>query len=263
MTLAWLSCYSEANCVAVGTYAPTVNTNANVALAEVWNGHTWRASVAARPSSKYVYTEFSGVSCPTTSFCVVSGIYATSDNGYFHTLVESLQGAAHWSVVNDAAPTPQEGYVDYLNDLSCTSATACVAVGEVGNVAAEKTTYHGFAETLTGSTWTRSTVAFPASPASWLSTVSCVSTTFCEAVGLLGNDTYNTTGKAAYARWNGSTWQIHYLSPPPGDGSSLLGLDCVATNYCVASGTEGPYNKPSGHGLTAFWNGTTWTQVNI
>jgi hypothetical protein len=256
-----VSCHVASFCVATGGYVPSSHTNELKSYAWVWNGNSWRGSAPSAPSSPYVYNELDTVSCPASNYCMLAGIYATSDNGYFHTLLENFDGA-HWKITTDAAPTPEQGSVDYINSVSCTSSTACAAVGDVATVAAT-TTYHGFAEVLTGSSWqVTNTGILATGAASGLNGVSCTSSTFCAAIGGDGPYNYDTTGKGVYALWNGSTWSVHVLYPVSGDGSLFLGVQCLATNYCLAGGTEGPYAKASAHGDVAFYTGNpTWTQT--
>jgi hypothetical protein len=256
-----VSCSAATFCVATGGYVPSGHSTELESFAEVFNGSSWRSSKPSLPSSPYPYNEFATVSCPASNFCVLAGIYASSDKGDYHTLIDSFTGTS-WKVLTDASPTPQQGSADYLNSISCTSSTACVGVGEVGSNAASTTTYHAFAETLSGSAWTLASTGFLASGTqAFLNTVSCSSATFCAAIGGQGPYNWDTTGKAVYALWNGSTWSSHFMYPSSGDGSFLFGVQCLATNYCVASGTEGPYGKGSAHSLAAFYNGNpTWTQ---
>ena len=67
-----------------------------------------------------------GVSCDGPAECVAVGHSAGSN---FQTLVESWNGSA-WSIVSSPNPTSLPGaYGDSLHAVSCTSSTACVAVG--------------------------------------------------------------------------------------------------------------------------------------
>jgi hypothetical protein len=259
---AFVSCSVASFCVATGAYTPSGHSSELKSYAWVWNGNSWRASTPATPSTPYAYNELDTVSCPASNFCLLGGIYATSDNGDFQSVVDSFDGA-HWKVLTDASPTPEQGSVDYLNSVSCTSSTACVAVGELGSNAASTTTYHGYAEVLSGSTWTLTSTGFIASGTqSFLNGVSCSSPTFCAAIGGQGPYSPYTQGKAVYALWNGSTWSVHYMYPASGDGSIMLGVQCLAANYCAAGGTEGTYGKDSAHGDVAFYSGVpTWTQT--
>jgi len=257
-----VSCSSATFCVVTGGYVPSGHSNQLQSFAEVFNGSSWRLSRPSLPSSPYPYNEFATVSCPASNFCILAGVYASQDNGDFQTLIDSFDGA-HWKVLTDASPTPEQGSVDYVNDISCTSTTGCVAVGEVGSNAASTTTYHAFAETLAGSAWTRDTVGFMGTGGqSFLNAVSCSSPTFCVAIGGVGPYSPYTAGKSTYSLLSGSGFTPHLITPPTGQGSLLFGVQCLAANYCIATGTEGPYGKASAHGLAAFYNGQpTWTQT--
>ena len=71
-----------------------------------------------------------------------------------------------------------------------------------------------------------------------LNGISCVTTTFCMAVGTLGLDSGTLT-----ELWNGSTWKLVPRPNPPGGvpgGGSLLGVSCTSTTFCMAVG--GIYN---------------------
>ena len=81
---------------------------------------------------------------------------------------------------------------------------------------------------------------------SGLNGVSCVSATFCEAVGY----TVNSSGYVGVALdWNGSTWTNQTLPPSV---SALGGVSCVSTTFCMAVGLDG-----SGDGVALSWDGTS------
>jgi hypothetical protein len=258
------SCFSATFCVASGDYVPASNTRDAVAIAEVWNGGSWRLSKPTAPGP-FHYAALYTVSCPTANFCLLGGVYASSvaapdGGGYFDVLLERFDGA-HWTQLSDASPTPVQGHASYLNSISCASTTTCAAVGEWTNITGTPV-WHAFAETLTGTSWTLDSLPLPAGPASQLDEVSCPTTAYCVAVGGQGPYTHATYGKATYAVWNGSTWSVNYLVPPSGQGNILFGTHCLTSTNCIATGTEGTYNTNTGHGLTAFWNGVKWTTIN-
>ena len=256
-----VSCASSAFCVSSGEYVPASNTNQAVAFAEVWNGTSWRLSKAPTNGPNHFAGLFS-VSCPATNFCLLGGEIATADQGFFGTLVERFDGA-HWAEVTDAAPQPTQGFASLVDSVSCASTTSCAIVGQDVAVPTSSPVWHAFAETLSGTTWTLDSVPFPASPASTLNAVSCPTTTYCLAVGGFGTYANATTGRAASAVWTGGTsWAIHYPPTPSGQGSLLIGVQCLTTTSCDAAGLEGKYNTNTGHGLTGFWNGSAWTLVN-
>jgi hypothetical protein len=255
-----VSCATATYCVAGGIYSPASNTHDAIAFAEVWNGNSWRLSVPTQVSP-FHYEGFFTVSCTGTNFCLLGGEYATSDHGYFTTLVERFNGT-NWSLVTDAALRPQSnGYATYINSISCTSSVTCTAVGEQDKFSGALA-WHGFAETFKGGKWTRSTADLSASTLTSLDAVSCATSSYCVAVGGAGTFAHETTGKAIFDVWNGSSWTLHYADPPSHQGNFLINDQCLTTKYCVASGGEGAYNTNTLHGLTWFWSGSNFKLIN-
>ncbi len=95
-----------------------------------------------------------------------------------------------------------------------------------------------------------------------LNGISCVTTTFCMAVGTLGLDSGTLT-----ELWNGSTWKLVPRPNPPGGvpgGGSLLGVSCTSTTFCMAVG--GIYNVSSSSvnsigGFAEIWSGSSWRLI--
>ena len=91
-----------------------------------------------------------------------------------------------------------------------------------------------------------------------LSAVSCVSATFCEAVGAHGN-ALNPQSNLAEV-WNGTTWKVQATPSPQGPfgptSNDLAGVSCVSTTFCEAVG-----NGPNGMSAE-LWNGTSWKLQN-
>jgi len=85
--------------------------------------------------------------------------------------------------------------------------------------------------------------------------VSCLSATFCEAVG-----DGSSSGQNAEI-WNGQSWSLQSTPVPPhAIGISLSAVSCVAPNTCEA---VGDWLLPGGELPRAFslaevWNGTAW-----
>ena len=98
----------------------TVTPNAARPLIERWNGSAWK--VAPGPVPVAVASGLSGVSCVSITFCMTTG------SGTGRTLVETWDGSA-WSI-RQGPPVPA-GFSDDLADVSCPSATNCVAVADV------------------------------------------------------------------------------------------------------------------------------------
>ncbi len=136
----------------------------------------------------------------------------------------------------------------YLRGVSCTTASACTAVGYYDNQGNSLQV----AESWDGSTWL--VTAAPSLASSDLWSVSCVSSTVCTAVG----DQYSQSGLLA-ERWNGTSWVVQRTSNPTGSqGGRLEGVSCVSTSDCIAVGW---YQDSSAVTVTLAetWDGSRWT----
>ena len=86
-----------------------------------------------------------------------------------------------------------------------------------------------------------------------LYSVSCVSSTWCIAVGEY-NDGSNL--QALALKWEGTSWST--ISAPVGTGdSSLSALSCVSSTVCVAVGQS--LTTTGLIPLMASWDGSNWT----
>ncbi len=257
--LEWVSCITAKACAATGFYVPTGNSNGEVALAEVWNGTSWKAFKPPTPATSF--SNLDAVSCASAHFCLAVGGYLGAKGG---PVLADLWTGSSWHQVSITQPAPTTGWFNFINGVSCTSATSCVAVGNTGQLQSDNSVkIAAFAEVHLSTGWTLTKVPMPASQQSLLLTPSCVSATYCVAVGGVGPYTStNNGGHAAVAVWNGSAWSVKVLTPPPGQGSLLMGDECLSTTYCVATGTVGKFSTATGHGLTAFWDGTSWKLIN-
>lgn len=241
-----VSCTSLTQCVAVGA-SSSANGHSR-ALAEVWDGTSWKLA-AADDRAGAAYNDLSSVSC-RTSMCEAVGF--ASPARFADTPIAESWNKKTWTLQTTALPPRATSGT--LNGVACTSASRCVAVGQ----ATTGTTSHAFIETWDGSHWQAQWVAIPLGAiASFLRAVSCVSASACLTVG-----SYVTSGgnSAALAeRWNGATWTL--LSPlQPGlSGSSHLeGVDCVSTKRCVAVGTYSTSTKDA-FALVEYWSGSAWS----
>jgi hypothetical protein len=91
---------------------------------------------------------------------------------------------------------------------------------------------------------------------SWFSDISCLSDTFCIAVGA---GTYDGSTDIALAmRWNGSTWER--LGTPDLPTADLNAVACITTTDCTAVG-EG---EGDGYlALAEHWDGRSWSLVDL
>src|SRR5262249_55736664 len=121
--LFWVSCPAANSCMAVGTY--TKASGAGVALAERWNGSTWRIQPIPSPRGA-AWSNLFGVSCTSPSACEAVGTTA-SRSGALKVLAEGWNGS-RWQI----QPALSLAGGGQLNGVSCTSASACTAVGGSG-----------------------------------------------------------------------------------------------------------------------------------
>jgi hypothetical protein len=255
-----VSCVSSTFCEAVGEY--TTSAGLIRSLAYEWNGTTW--SIQSSPNQGSVPTRLDGVSCVSTHFCQAVDFYGAmaelwngttwtahsvpipagmrspdlnavscasasmcEAGGSFPIGMESWSGTA-W--VRQASVLPPGAVNNSLTGVSCTSPTDCEAVGYVPGLPV------GLEEAWNGTSWTIQTrlASLP-----MFASVSCPTSTFCEAVGT------TSTGTAA-AMWNGTAW---VSQSTPGTSATFSSVSCPSTTFCVAVG-------PSG---AIAWNGTSWS----
>jgi hypothetical protein len=214
--------------MAVGTY--TKASGAAVVLAERWNGSKWRIQPIPSPRGAAL-SALLGVSCVSRSACEAVGV-TVSRSGAPKALAEGWNGSS-WQL--QAAPSPAGG--GQLNGVSCTSPSACTAVGRspAGKVLAER---------WNGSSWQIQPAPSPAG--AFLSGVACTSPAACTAVG-------GSNAGTLAERWNGTTWSTQATPNPPQGGGFLDGVACTSPSACTAVGTS---NAGS---LAERWNGTSWS----
>jgi hypothetical protein len=228
--LLWLSCPAANSCMAVGTY--TKASGAGVALAEHWNGSTWRIQPVPSPPGA-AWSNLLGVSCVSPSACEAVGVTVSRSRGW-RPLAERWNGT-RWQI----QPAPSSG-ASYLIGVSCTSPTACTAVGGSAPGAPGK----ALAERWDGSKCRVQPTPSPAG--AFLAGVACTSPSACTAVG--GSD----AGTLA-ERWNGTTWSTQAIPNPPQGGAFLNSVVCLSSSACTAVGNSNAGN------LAERWNGTSWS----
>lgn len=153
-------------------------------------------------------------------------------------------------------PMPQSDLVksSHLRSVSCTSENFCVAVG-YQDLYYSKFNNSTVKQTLT-KVWRGAGWMDVPSPnqgvqvGNQLFGVTCLSETFCKAVG--------TGGASPIAiSWNGSVWSMDSIS------NSLVGgfvdVSCVSVEMCVTVGSQqvGSVYQT----LVAMWSGANWTMV--
>jgi hypothetical protein len=249
-----VSCSSASDCTAVGSYESGSGTE--LTLAEAWNGgaHGIQSTPNATgtgPADGLLYS----VSCHSAKACTAVGYYYNT-SGTEVTLAEAWNGTS-WSIQKTPNPAGATAPGSVLDAVSCSSATACTAVGYY-NIGSE--TSVKLAEAWNGHGWTIQKTPSPKGALdSYLSGVSCSSAKDCTAVGsYFSARTGNVTIVEA---WNGTAWKVQATpSPAHDDGSYLVGVSCLSVRDCTAVGYYF-YSFKSSHAeltLAEAWNGTAW-----
>ncbi len=217
-----VSCTGPAACVAVG------DGGNGQTLIESWNGSVW--SIVASPNVSSKDNNLNGVSCRSAAACVAVGASYQSGSSLGQTLIESWNGST-WSIVS----SPNRSANNYLAGVSCSGASACMAVGSNITGSANQT----LIESWNGSTW--SIVPSPnTSPThdNDLSGVACSNAATCVAVGRYNAGPPNLGPDLTLIEaWNGSAWSIvPSPNPSPSEGNILEGVACTGPTTCTAAG---------------------------
>ncbi len=225
-----VSCTSSTSCFAVGSKGSATSPVAR------WDGTRWSIQ-----STAYLPGDVPGgvgaVSCWSDSACIAVGGYTKNDSMGFpldRPLAERWDGK-HWSI--QTPPFPRNGSdQNPLNAVSCTSSSACTAVGSA---------VHAFAERWNGKRWSLETMPIASGAESTvMNAVSCTSSSACTAVG----DSYikqfnggNGNPIVMLAeRWNGKRWSIQTTPSPLGAANSeFVGVSCPDEGTLHRSGILG------------------------
>src|SRR6266536_1501367 len=144
-----------------------------------------------------------------------------------------------------------------LTDVSCSSPSSCVAVGQHY----QPRPPNALIERWNGSQW--SIMRGPAPPAHThadLSGISCSGASSCIAVGASGNSD-GLHLRTLVERWNGSQWVIVKSPNPVGATYSFLSsISCPSSSNCWAVGEYflGGHRQNQNRILIEHWNGFTW-----
>ncbi len=252
-----VTCVSANDCWAVGSY--TNSNNQSQTLIEHYDGTAW--SIVDSPNTSPLRPNvLNGVTCVSANNCWAVGDSLTQDalgDLFDQTLIEHYDGTT-WSIVT--SPNVSSNQVNILNDVTCTSATDCWAVGSfyvmVGIVVNSQT----LVEHYDGMLW--SIAVSPNNPPTgtgaslWnvLTSVTCPSANNCWAVGYYYNGTVYQTLVEQYA---GTAWSI--VTSPNSRSSQwnqLSHVTCASTTTCWAAGFVS-----TGQTLTEKYDGTAWSLV--
>ena len=129
-----ISCVNASDCYAVGG---TQGVSPAEMLVASWDGHSWQGVGTTNQGSGDNVLD--GISCTGASYCWAVGYYSATEGGTNQDLFLNYDGTT-WtssavSTANENSPSEKN---NLLSGLSCTSASACWAVGsdEIGDASA-------------------------------------------------------------------------------------------------------------------------------
>jgi len=242
-SLTGISCTSATKCVAVGS-----DSNSQP-LVVAGNPSTWGAAQVKEITLGAAFLShgsLASVACTSATACVAVG----SDNNGQPLVVAG--NPANWTAAQAVEIVLGDGFGSggILAGVTCTSATACVAVGSDNN---------GLPLSLSGnpSTWTATQakeIIMKASFGSYgsLAGVTCTSATACVALGTSGN------GQPLVVSGNPASWGKNQakqivLSSSFGSYGTFTGVTCTSATACIAVGIDG-----NGQPLVLSGNPATW-----
>ncbi len=264
-------CPSATDCWAVGDQNEASGATLNQVLH--WTGKKWFKVTVPEPAGtgKEDGNQLDAVRCPSATSCWAVGEYQKGNNGKLDQILHWT--GKKWFVVS--APTPGgtlTGDVNELNDVACTSAASCWAVGDYGTD--DSTT---FGETLknqalfwNGKGWKLMPTPNPAGAkknhAQSISSIRCAGPDDC-----WGGGAYGVLGKKLIVfnqmlHWNGKKWTQVIVANPAGKAkgsfSEILGLSCTSAKSCLAVGVAERLGL-GGRALNVIlsWNGAKWVKI--
>jgi hypothetical protein len=210
---------------------------------------SWAIQSIPNPSGA-VSSELYGVSCSSATACTAVGEYENS-SAADETLAEQWNGTT-WAI--QSTPNPSGAQFPELTGVSCSSATACTAVGYYTSSDGAFVT---LAERWNGTTWAIQPTPNPSGGDNMvLNGVSCSSATACTAAGEY--ETSSGSERPLAEQWNGTKWAVQSTPNPSGGHDVLLyGVSCSSATACTAAGNY-VASDANERTLAERWNGTTW-----
>lgn len=274
VTIVGVSCTSASFCEAVGTYGDGMSGSST--LAEIWNGTSW--AVQKTPNADAFGGQLFAVACTSTANCIAVGkeqnAFAEKWNGTSWALTTAMPGndffgiectsatscvavggnlivtgspaaadqwnGSTWSSVS--VPVPSGSVESFVNDIACSSASSCSAVGEWSDSSGIG---HAFATRWNGSSFgAPQSMPLPAGATGGAAgSIACPAVKLCLAVGNYSTDSTSKTISLAEG-WNGSTWSVEPAATVKGfPSSSLSAVAASGTTFGLAVGSISASNS--------------------
>jgi hypothetical protein len=249
-------------------YTATSQSAASRALALSYNGTSLKPTPAVPLPKGTTSAELTGVSCPTTRYCVALGTAAGSTAAFGQAgsliLIETWHGAT-WTLHTAAASIGKTLVAPSV--VSCATTAFCVLSGVTFSETANSGATPLYLASWNGKKLTTMRPATLSAAAGGLllpAGVSCATASNCAVTGTdLGNLSSSTNSSTAFTEiWNGKAWQLAKVALPKNVASSFtLGVSCYAAHTCEAVGEGGASTAQTApaDAVAVSFNGTAGT----
>ena len=248
-----LSCGAVGSCIGIGSVTGTGRP-----IAMKFSSGTWSSvAIPKMPVTKAVTASLTSVACQSASSCWVVGSF-TGTGTSPTMLAMHFDGIA---LTPTALPTPSGSTEAFLNDISCASATSCVAVGNSNSVA--------IVESLSSSTWSEHSFSTLAT----LTAVSCPDVGTCDAYGaVVANPNSGfadlTEEKLSAGIWTSVDRATNVPGPilgQPGMWAGRLGLTfgCPTTSLCILHLPEVPSLTAATGPVSVMETSSQWSSQDM
>jgi hypothetical protein len=247
-----VTCVPGALCFAVGSHFNSIGTAAQTLVEQLTFLGTW--VIVASPNYVPPAT-LNNVTCVSASDCWAVGEYnfGTPASPLYRTAIEQWNGTSWTTVVS-----PDQSGTNFLQGITCTSASNCWAVGDY----VLTNHYQTLIQRWNGTTWSRvSSPNTSTTQSNNLYSVACASDSQCWSVGNYLDSALNTHPLAE--QWDGSTWSIITLPANNTSLSAFDGVTCASSSECWIVGyyTAGSGFSAQYQTLVEQWNGTGWSII--
>ncbi|MFZ2055875.1 MAG: hypothetical protein WAV54_00495, partial [Acidimicrobiales bacterium] len=231
--------YSSASAVIAVGSAANPDVGDPTPLAEISDGSTWSNMNILGPTGPSGQTNLLGVACSLPTSCVAVGYSSFLDDDDSTApdfpIAEQWNGTT-WDLMD--VPAPVGEVASELTAVSCSSPTACVAVGK----SASGADLQAIAEAWDGTVWSPMSVPQPPGDAvAELTGVSCQTTGTCVAVGLSAPSQIEFNQTTLAETFNGTTWSIVPSPTYPENSTALYAVSCPSPSK--HSGARAPLRE--------------------
>lgn len=267
-------CTSAASCWAVGNKEIGGATQNQVLR---WTARSrWRPVNVPEPGGTAFgdNNNLNAVRCTRAANCWAVGDYQPPGSARLDQVLH--WNGARWSAMSVPAPGgTAAGDFNELNDVACTSAMSCWAVGYYGIQMTTGTSESVVAFTQAlhwdGTKWSLVPAPNPGGHSknhvNALNAIRCASARDCWAAGSDGSAS-NAAHRNLMLHWNGVRWTAAAVPSPGGtarlDVSQIRSLSCTSPASCWAAGSYGK-ELSAGHqkllNQLLRWNGRTWVKA--